>query len=83
MKAVQRELCPFGLQPGGEAPVGRVSRQADQPVKPLTFAFEVQQAALVLGSSPEGASEFGPTSKGPRRWQSQRLIQWKSESQKT
>jgi hypothetical protein len=81
IKAVQRELRPLGIVLGGEAPGGRVSRRAAQPVKPLTFAFEVQPAALVLGPSPEDPSEFGPTSKGPRRWPSQRLIQWKSESQ--
>ena len=49
----------------GEASSGRVFRRADQPIKTLTLASEIHQAALVLGSSPEDPSEFGPTSKGP------------------
>jgi hypothetical protein len=78
-----RELRPTGSLRSREASPGRVFRRADQTIKTLTLASEIHQAALVLGPSPEDPSEFGPTSKGPKRWSSRRLIQWKNESQKS
>jgi len=61
----QREFRPTGALCSGEASPGRVFRRADQPIKTLTLASEIHQAALVLGPSPEDPLEFGPTSKGP------------------
>jgi len=60
-----RELRPTGSPCSGEASPGRVFRGADQPIKTLTLASEIHQAALVLGPSLEDPSEFEPTSKGP------------------
>lgn len=60
-----REVRPTDSLCSGAVSPGRVFRRADQPIKTLTLASEIHQAALVLGPSPEDPSEFGPTSKGP------------------
>ena len=79
---VRGEFRPADARCDGE-PRGVFRLRADQPIKTLTLASEIHQAALVLGPSSEDSSEFGPTSKGSQRRTSRRLIQWKNESQKS
>jgi hypothetical protein len=58
----------------GDASPERVFLRADKPIKTLTFASEIRQAALVLGPSPEGSVGVRTYEQGPKREPFQRLI---------